>query len=112
VSGVIIDSLTKEGRVLEDLDPLTLGDINIKTLKMQRYTKQISPKTLAAPSSKDFLYILEFLYHQFDPQFLIGDPQFDPQFKIGKPEDDVVFIFKTLKYVLSLAIHKRVLNAL
>jgi SMC interacting uncharacterized protein involved in chromosome segregation len=70
-------------------------------LKIQRYTKQISPKTLAAPSSKDFLFILEFLYQQFDPQF-----------KIGKPEDDVVFIFKTLKYVLSLAVHQRVLSAL
>lgn len=44
---------------------------------------------LLAPSSKDFIYILEFLYQQFDPTF-----------KIGKPEDDVVFIFKALKYEL------------
>jgi SMC interacting uncharacterized protein involved in chromosome segregation len=45
---------------------------------------------LVGPSNKDFYAMLEFMYQQFDPTF-----------KIGKPEDDIVFMLKAMKYVLT-----------
>eukprot|EP00026_Physarum_polycephalum_P005232 Phypoly_transcript_05263.p1 GENE.Phypoly_transcript_05263~~Phypoly_transcript_05263.p1 ORF type:complete len:396 (+),score=46.18 Phypoly_transcript_05263:45-1190(+) len=59
----------------------------IEYLAEQQYPKQISQKMLSAPSNKDFYAMFEFMYQQFDPTF-----------KMLKPEEDVIFMFKTLKY--------------
>ena len=57
-------------------------------LTNHNYPHAISPKILTRPSSKDFSNILLFLFLQVDPNFKLT----------GKFEDEVIAMFKQLKY--------------
>jgi kinetochore protein NDC80 len=65
----------------------------IEFLVENSYDRQISLKQLEAPSTKDFLHILEFLYKQIDPRFSLG----------ANVAEDVPLIFKRLKYPFNIS---------
>ncbi len=60
----------------------------ITYLSTHNYPAQVSPKTLASPTAKDFTLIVQFLQQQFDPNLKT----------FGKIEDDVPLFFKRLNY--------------
>lgn len=50
--------------------------------------RHIDPKVILNPSAKDFFSVLEFLFQQIFPTFVMGK----------QPDEDAVNIFKLLKY--------------
>jgi SMC interacting uncharacterized protein involved in chromosome segregation len=78
-------------------DPRNVRDKNFIRNSLQRlieylvennYDRQISPKQLEAPTTKDFLHILTFLYNKIDPKFVLGP----------NIAEDVPAMFKRLRY--------------
>jgi len=65
----------------------------IEFLVENSYDRQISLKQLEAPSTKDFLHILEFLYRKIDPRFSLS----------ANVAEDVPAIFKRLRYPFTLS---------
>ena len=65
----------------------------IEFLVENAYDRQISLKQLEAPSTKDFLHILEFLYKKIDPRFALS----------VNVAEDVPAIFKRLRYPFTLS---------
>ena len=83
-------------------DPRPIGDKNfmnncIKTviafLSSHQFPAQVSPKTLASPTAKDFTTIVQFLFQKFDPSMRT----------FGKIEDDVPMFFKRLNYPFQIS---------
>lgn len=62
----------------------------IEFLVENNYDRQISPKQLEAPTTKDFLHILTFLYNKIDPKFVLGP----------NVAEEVPAIFKRLRCAL------------
>jgi SMC interacting uncharacterized protein involved in chromosome segregation len=52
------------------------------------YNRPITEQTVAAPTSKDFFHMFEFLYKMLNPNFVLSD----------KPNEQVAIIFAELKY--------------
>lgn len=65
----------------------------IEFLVENNYDRQISPKQLEAPTTKDFLHILTFLYNQIDPRFVLGP----------NVAEEVPAIFKRLRYPFNIS---------
>jgi kinetochore protein NDC80 len=65
----------------------------IEFLVENSYDRQISLKQLEAPSTKDFLHILEFLYRKIDPRFSLSQ----------NVAEDVPAMFKRLRYPFTLS---------
>ena len=65
----------------------------IEFLVENSYDRQISLKQLEAPSTKDFLHILEFLYKKIDPRFSLS----------ANVSEDVPAMFKRLRYPFTLS---------
>jgi len=57
------------------------------------FDRQISLKQLEAPSTKDFLHILEFLYKKIDPRFSLS----------ANVAEDVPAMFKRLRYPFNIS---------
>eukprot|EP00164_Ancoracysta_twista_P008580 GFYU01012446.1.p1 GENE.GFYU01012446.1~~GFYU01012446.1.p1 ORF type:complete len:596 (+),score=258.35 GFYU01012446.1:138-1925(+) len=64
----------------------------IQYLTEHYYDRPLSPKLFQAISSKEFFYIVQFLYNQIDPAFEYPD----------KPEEGVIAIFKKLRYPFTI----------
>lgn len=84
------------------VDPRPLGDkayINscvrqlIGFLSSRGFEAAISPKTLAAPTAKEFAALSLFLFRQADENFKFG----------SKTEDDVPTVFKQLRYPFQIS---------
>lgn len=89
----------KDSRSISDKDFQRNAVRNIiQYLAEVGYSKPITPKTVSAPSTKDFLSIVEFLFQRFEGL---------QTFKIGaKPEEftnDVMYIFSQIQYVTCTA---------
>lgn len=65
----------------------------INYLVTHSFDHSISPKILTRPSVKDFNNIVLFLFKQIDPNFTCT----------GKFEDEVISMFKQLKYPYSIS---------
>lgn len=65
----------------------------IEFLVENNYDRQISPKQLEAPTTKDFLHILTFLYNQIDPRFVLG----------ANVAEEVPAMFKRLRYPFNIS---------
>ena len=65
----------------------------IEYLVENSYDRQISLKQLEAPSTKDFLHILEFLYKKIDPRFTLSQ----------NVAEDVPAMFKRLRYPFNIS---------
>lgn len=90
-------------------DPRPLKDPQWRTGAIRRvieflvsngYNATVSVKQLQAPSTKDFLQILQFLYTSLDPDFGFS----------SKWEDEVIAVFRKLRYPFT--INKSYLSAL
>ena len=84
------------------VDPRPLGDkayINscvrqlISFLSARGFDSALSPKTLAAPTAKEFAALALFLFRQADENFKFG----------SKTEDDVPTVFKQLRYPFQIS---------
>ena len=84
------------------VDPRPLGDkayINscvrqlISFLSSRGFDSALSPKTLAAPTAKEFAALSLFLFRQADQNFKFG----------SKTEDDVPTVFKQLRYPFQIS---------
>ena len=84
------------------VDPRPLGDkayINscvrqlISFLSSRGFDSALSPKTLAAPTAKEFAALALFLFRQADENFKFG----------SKTEDDVPTVFKQLRYPFQIS---------
>eukprot|EP00808_Paulinella_micropora_P003330 g31616.t1 len=53
----------------------------ITYLTTHHYDRQISPKILSAPSTKDFRHMVTFLVQQIDPNFKFAPDKFEEEFK-------------------------------
>ena len=65
----------------------------IAYLSSHGYDAPISPKLLAAPTSKDFMHIVSFLFRRLDPNIKF----------VGKMEDEVPQVFKRLQYPFQIS---------
>jgi kinetochore protein NDC80 len=90
-------SIQLRGSIATRTDPRNITDKNfigtsvrilLDYLTEHNYPQVISPKILTRPSSKDFNNIILFLFLQIDPNFKLT----------GKFEDEVIAMFKQLKY--------------
>lgn len=84
------------------VDPRPLGDkayINscirqlISFLSSRGFDSALSPRTLAAPTAKEFAALCLFLFRQADENFKFG----------SKTEDDVPTVFKQLRYPFQIS---------
>eukprot|EP00850_Spirogloea_muscicola_P004085 SM000017S02825 [mRNA] locus=s17:521823:524911:+ [translate_table: standard] len=57
------------------------------------YDHAISAKLLTAPTSKEFLHVVQFLFKRVDPNIRF----------IGKPEDEIPVVFKRLGYPFTIS---------
>lgn len=69
----------------------------VEYLVSHNYDRQISPKSLSAPTKKDYLHTLAFLYNKIDPLFEFADE------KVEKAEVAIIAMFKRLKYPISIS---------
>lgn len=65
----------------------------IAYLSSHGYDGAVSPKTLASPTSKDFMRIVTFLFRRLDPNIKFQ----------GKMEDEVPQVFKRLQYPFQIS---------
>jgi kinetochore protein NDC80 len=65
----------------------------IEFLVQNNYDRQISPKQLDAPTTKDYLHILIFLYNKIDPLFQLSQ----------NVSEDVPAMFKRLRYPFNIS---------
>lgn len=98
--GSVVSSRTTDPRNITD-KRFIVASIRalIEYLTIHNYDNSISPKILTNPSTKDFNNIVQFLFRQIDPNFAYT----------GKYEDEVISMFKCLKYPYSIS--KTSLNA-
>ena len=84
------------------VDPRPLGDKAyisscvrqlISFLSSRGFDSALSPKTLAAPTTKEFAGLSLFLFRQADENFKFG----------SKTEDDVPIVFKQLRYPFQIS---------
>mmetsp|Transcript_6253 Transcript_6253/g.15929 ORF Transcript_6253/g.15929 Transcript_6253/m.15929 type:complete len:423 (-) Transcript_6253:1199-2467(-) len=84
------------------VDPRPLGDKSytsscirqlISFLSSHGFDSVLSPKTLAAPTTKDFAALSLFIFRQTDQNFKFG----------SKTEDDVPAVFKQLRYPFQIS---------
>ena len=85
----------KPGQVKTDPRPITdrnyMGNCIrnlINYLTSHGYDQPLSTKLLTAPTSKEFVHIVQFLFRKIDPNFKLG----------AKVEDEIILIFKKLQY--------------
>lgn len=83
-------------------DPRRIGDKAYKEQSIERlisflaengYGYPVSPKLLHAPSHKDFMNILQFLYNKIDPKH---------KFPVQAYEDEIPILFKRLGYPMRI----------
>ncbi|CCG82271.1 Kinetochore protein ndc80, partial [Taphrina deformans PYCC 5710] len=73
----------------------------INYLQDSGYPQHVVPKTLMAPTQKEFVSVFQYLYHKFDPNF---------QF-VKKIEEDVIYCLKAIKYPFSDTISRSQVTA-
>ena len=94
-------SISNQGRAN---DPRNINDKQLFSKKSIRtvvkylisehkYDQPISPKTLMKPTTKEYYNLVQFLFHQIDPNYTC----------VGKLEDEIVGMFKFLGYPFPIA---------